>query len=175
MAEQETKMKTENPMRKVEIEKVVLSCGGVGDTLDKEVLLLEKISKRKVSRRQTSKRIPGFGIRPKLEVGCMVTVRGEEAEDLLGKLLAAIDNEIPESKISDNHFSFGIPEYIEIPNMEYDRDIGMMGFKITVVFSRKGKAVNKKKIKRGHLPKKQMVTKEEIIKFMEDKFETEIE
>ena len=78
-------------------------------------------------------------------------------------------------KISENHFSFGIPEYIEIPGEEYDREIGMLGFKVTVVFKRRGKRVQKKKIKQGKLPKKQKVTKEEIIKFMEDKFDTVIE
>jgi large subunit ribosomal protein L5 len=165
----------ENLMREIFIEKIVLSCGGVKDVLDKEVKLLGKISKRKVSRRQTKKRIPGFGIRPKLEVGCMVTVRGEEAEDLLGRLLGAIDNVLDEDKIADNHFSFGIKEYIEIPGEEYDREIGMIGFKVSIVFARKGKRVTKKKIKRGTLPAKQTVTKAEIIEFMEDKFDTEFE
>tara|TARA_Y100000310_G_scaffold345132_1_gene462068 strand:- start:2503 stop:3096 length:594 start_codon:yes stop_codon:yes gene_type:complete len=164
-----------NLMREISIEKVVLSCGGVKDELEKEVKLLEKISKKKAARKQTAKRIPGFGIRPKLEVGCMVTVRGEEAEELLGRLLAAVDNQLLEKQIADNHFSFGIAEYIEIPGEEYDRDIGMIGFKITVVFSRKGKRIAKKKIKRGKLPKKQVVTQEEIITFMENKFETEFE
>jgi len=167
--------KKSNVMREIIMEKVVLSCGGVKDVLEKEVKLLEKISKKKVSKRQTNKRIPGFGIRPKLEVGCMVTTRGEEAEELLGRLLAAIDNMLDESKISDNHFSFGIPEYIEIPGEEYDREIGMLGFKVTVVFKRRGKRVQKKKIKKGKLPEKQRVTKAEIIKFMEDKFDTVIE
>ena len=51
----------------------------------------------------------------------------------------------------------------------------MLGFKVTVVFKRRGKRVQKKKIKQGKLPKKQKVTKEEIIKFMEDKFDTVIE
>jgi large subunit ribosomal protein L5 len=165
----------ENPMREIFIEKVVLSCGGVKEVLDKEVMLLEKISKKKPARKQTAKRIPGFGIRPKLEVGCMVTLRGDEAEDLLGKLLAAVDNQLTIKQIADNHFSFGIAEYIEIPGEEYDREIGMMGFKITVVFKRKGKRIQNKKIKRGKQPKKQVVSADEIMTFMENKYETEFE
>ena len=174
MSEQKIKS-NENVMREISIEKVVLSCGGVKDALDKEVKLLTKIAKKKPARRQTAKRIPGFGIRPKLEVGCMVTLRGEEAAELLGRLLAAIDNQLAEEQIADNHFSFGIAEYIEIPGEEYDREIGMIGFKVTVVFKRKGKRVKEKKIKRGKLPKKQIVTKEEIVKFMENKYDTEFE
>ena len=172
VAKQESKI---NPMRKVEIERVVVSCSGVKEVLSKGVKLLEKITKRKVSIRKTKKRIPEFGIRPGLEVGCIVTIRGEEAEKLLGRLLAAIDNKLDEKQIADNHFSFGIEEYIEIPGEEYDREIGITGLKVSVVFKRKGKRIQKKKIKRGKLSEKQKVTKEEIINFMIDKFETEIE
>src|SRR3989338_11389153 len=103
MSEQKIKS-NEKVMREISIEKVVLSCGGVKDALDKEVKLLTKIAKKKPARRQTAKRIPGFGIRPKLEVGCMVTLRGEEAAELLGRLLAAIDNQLAEEQIADNHF-----------------------------------------------------------------------
>ena len=167
--------KNSNPMREIEIEKMVLNCGGIDDKLEKGVKLLEMITGKKVLQTIAKKRIPGFGIRPKLEVGCMVTLRGEEAAELLGRLLAAIDNQLAEEQIADNHFSFGIAEYIEIPGEEYDREIGMIGFKVAVVFKRKGKRVKEKKIKRGKLPKKQIVTKEEIVKFMENKYDTEFE
>src|SRR3989338_6029054 len=46
------------------------------------------------------------------------------------------------------------------------------GLEVTVVFRRFGKRVSLKKIKRGKASKKQMVSKEEIIKFMEDNFQT---
>lgn len=164
-----------NLLREVQIERMVLSCGGVKDTLEKEIKLLEKIAKKKPSRRQTKKRIPGFGIRPKLEVGCMVTLRGKEAVELLKRLLSAIDNTLRTKQIADNHFSFGIAEYIEIPDEEYDRDIGMMGFNVSIIFARKGKRIERKKIKKSRLPKKQRVTKEEIINFMEENFGTEFE
>lgn len=165
---------TENPMRTVKLEKVVLSCGGVKDMLEKQEKLLEKISKKKPSKRISTKRIPGFGVRPKLEVGCMVTLRKKEAFELLKRLLAAIDNQLRKKQIEDNHFSFGIEEYIEIPGEEYDREIGMAGLNVTVVFARSGKHVARKKIKKGKLPKKQDVTQGEIIKFMEGNFKTEI-
>lgn len=163
-------MAKENVMRDIKIERVVLSCGGVKDVLEKSVKLLKKISKKTPARKISMKRIPGFGVRPKLEVGCMVTLRGKEAEDLLKRLFVAIDNQLRKKQITENHFSFGIPEYIEIPGEEYDREIGMMGFNVTVVFARRGKRVIRKKIKRGKLPQRQMVSKEEIIKYMEDKY-----
>ncbi len=169
--EKEQKM---NPMREIFIEKIVLSCGGVKEELEKQAKLLGKISGKKVSKRQTKKRIPAFNIKPKMEIGCITTIRGGEAGKLLGRLLSAIENELPGKKITDNHFSFGIKEYIEISEEKYDREIGMMGLKVTVVFARRGKRVGRKKIKRGKISKKQKVTKEEIIEFMEQNYGSEI-
>ncbi len=169
----ERKMK-ENKMREIRIEKVVLSIGGSGEELEKGVKLLERLTGRKTVRRKSRKRIPSLGVRPGLEIGCLVTLRGKEAEEILGKLLATVDNRLKEKQISDNSFSFGIKEYIEIPGIQYQRDIGIRGFDVSVIFSRAGKRVAEKKIKRGNLPRKQKVSKEEIIHYMKDKFDMEV-
>ena len=167
-----TETKLENPMRKIKIEKVVLSAGATDKDLAKAKKLLELTTGKKAQIIASSKRIPEFGVRPGLEVGTRVTLRGKEAIELLKRLLSAIDNEISKRQLSDNHFSFGIKEYIEIPGIEYQRDIGIRGFNITVVFVRAGTRVKLKKIKRGKVPKKQFVLKEDIIKYMGDVFKT---
>lgn len=168
------KKEGENKMREIEIEKVVLSIGGVGDELEKGVKLLGRLTGKKVEKRKSKKRIPTLGVRPGLEVGCLVTIRGKKAEEILKKLLTTIDNQLKNKQISDNSFSFGIKEYIEIPGMQYQRDIGILGFDVSVSFIRKGKRVEKKKIKTGRIPKRQQVGKEEIINFLENKFGVEI-
>ena len=165
---------SENPMRAVRIEKVVLSAGATADSLEKARKLLDRISGMKAQIIASKKRIPAFAVNPGLEVGTRVTLRGEKAVELLRRLLGAVDNKIDESQIEENHFSFGIKEYIEIPGMEYQRDIGTRGFNATVVFARRGLRVKYKKIKSGKIPKKQYVTKEEIINFMEENFNTQI-
>ncbi len=167
MAEQ----KKENIMRKMKMEKVVLSVGGIGDVLEKGVKLLTLLSGRKPARIKSRKRIPSFNVRPGLEVGAVVTIR-KNPEEMLKKMLATIDNILNKKQISENNFSFGIKEYIEIPGVEYQRDIGIMGFDVTVVFKRAGRRIRFKKIKRGKIPKRQRISKEEIIKFMEEKFQT---
>jgi len=164
--------KKNNANRTIFIEKIVLSVRGVDKELEKGVKLLKNISKKQPSKRMSMKRIPGFGVRPKLEVGAMVTLRGKTATDLLKRLLAAGDNQLKKKQIEANHFSFGIPEYIEIPGEEYDREIGIIGFGVTVIFARKGKRVARRKIKQNKLPEKQKVTPEEIIKFMKLNFKT---
>ncbi len=158
---------TENNMRTIEIEKVILNCGGVGDKLDSSVKLLEKITGKKVAVTKSTKRIPNFGISPGKKSGCRVTIRNkQEIVNVLKRLLFAVENKIAIKKIVENHFSFGIREYIEIPGLEYDRDIGMLGLDTTVVFKRKGKRVMLRKIKQGKYPVKQRVTKEEIVNYI---------
>lgn len=168
----ETKQITENIMRKIKLDKVILSAGAKGDDLIKAKKLLEFISGGKAQIVTSSKRIPEFDVRPGLEVGTRITLRGEKAFELLKKLLGAIENQLSIKQISDNHFSFGIKEYIEIPSVEYQREIGIRGFNVTIVFSRAGIRVKLKKIKRGVLPKRQFVTKDEIIKYMKEVFKT---
>ena len=169
-----TKSSAENRMRKIRIEKIVLSVGGLAENLEKGVKLLILITKRKPAKMKSRKRIPSLNVRPGLEVGAVVTIR-KNKEELLNKLLAAVDNILKKKQISENNFSFGIKEYLEIPGIEYQRDIGIMGLDVTVVFKRAGKRVKLKKIKRGKIPKRQIITKEEIIKFMEDNFHTGFE
>ena len=164
--------KTENPTRKVKIEKVVLSIGGTAEQLEKGVKLLAMITGRKPAKMKSNKRIPTFGVRPKLEVGTVVTVRKDTTE-FLKRMLTAIENKLKRKQISENNFSFGIKEYIEIPGMEYQRDLGVIGLDVTIVFKRMGRKVSQRKIKRGKIPARQRISREEIIKFMEDNFQTE--
>lgn len=152
--------------RDIKIDKLVLSAGGTADKLEKSVRLLKIISGMQPVKIKSKKRIPSLNVRPGLEVGCKVTLRREKIAPLLKRLLQTINNEIKEKQIENNCFSFGIPEYIEIPGAEYQRDIGILGFNITVSFSRMGKRVSERKIKRGKIPKKQEVGKEEIIEYM---------
>ena len=159
-------------MREINIEKLVLSIGGTADELEKGYKLLEFLTKKKPSKRRSNKRIPTWSVRPKLEVGAVVTLR-KDFEELLKKLLATIDNRLKKKQVSENNFSFGIKEYIEIPGIEYQREIGIRGFDATIVFKRNGRRVGLRKIKRGKVSKRQTITREEIIKFMEEKFNVE--
>ena len=167
----------ENPMRKIKLEKVVLSCGATGPNLEKSRKLLEVLSGKKpqIVKAGSKRRIPAFGVKPNLELGTMVTLRKKEAEEILKRLLGAIDNTLDERQISENGFSFGIHEYIEIPGAEYNREIGIRGLNVTSVFIRPGARIKRKKTKSGRLPGKQIVKPEEIINYMKENFSTEIE
>ena len=164
----------ENLMRIIKIEKVVLGVGGVGEELEKGVKLLNFLTNKKSMKTKSKKRIPSLSVRPGLEIGAVVTIR-KNPEEILKKMLATIDNVLSKKQISENNFSFGIKEYIEIPGIEYQREIGIRGFDVTVVFKRADRRVKLKKIKRGKFSKRQVISKEEIIKFMEGNFGTSFE
>ena len=170
----ENKVKGENPMQEIVMEKVVLSVGGIADNLEKGYKLLKMLTGRNPAKMMSRKRIPALGVRPGLEIGAVVTIR-KNLNEFLGKMLTTIDNKLRKKQISENSFSFGVKEYIEIPGFEYQRDIGIRGLDVTVTFKRAGRRVKLRKIKQGRIPRRQNVSKEEIIKFMEENFDTEIE
>ena len=165
-------MNKDNTTRKIRIEKVVLSVGGTAEQLEKGFKLLKLLTGRTPAKMKSHKRIPSFGVRPNLEVGAVVTIR-KDTNDVLKRMLTAIENKLRRKQISVNNFSFGIKEYIEIPGMDYQRDIGVIGLDVTVVFKRAGRRVGLRKIKRGKVSPRQKIEREEIIKFMEENFQTE--
>jgi len=165
-------MNKDNTTRKIRIEKVVLSVGGTAEQLEKGFKLLKLLTGRTPAKMKSHKRIPSFGVRPNLEVGAVVTIR-KDTNDILKRMLTAIENKLRRKQISVNNFSFGIKEYIEIPGMDYQRDIGVIGLDVTVVFKRAGRRVGLRKIKRGKVSPRQKIEREEIIKFMEENFQTE--
>ncbi len=162
-----------NTMRTPKIEKVVLNVGGTGDKVEKGFILLEKLTGKKPVKIVTQKRIPTWNVRPGLILGAKVTLRGKDAENFITKVLPAINNTIKEKQFRPNFVSFGIHEYIEIPGMEYIREVGIMGFEVTVVFVRAGKRIERRKVKRGKM-RRQDVTIEEIEKIMQDKFNVKV-
>lgn len=165
-----------NIMRQPKITRVVLSAGAVDKDLEKAKKLLEIVTDKKaqITKSGPRTRIPAFGVKPKMELGTSVTLRKKDAIEILKKLLGAIDNKLKVSSIDKNNFSFGIPEYINIPGIKYMREIGIRGFNVTVVFERPGTRVKKRKIKSGKVPSKQHVKAEEIMDYMRDHFKTEI-
>ena len=105
-AQVKEKTKSENPMRSIFIEKVLLSAGGIDTNLEKAAKLLELLSGRKAQIISSTKRIPDFGVRPGLKVGARVTLRGKQAVEVIKRLLGAVNNELREKQVSENHFSF---------------------------------------------------------------------
>ena len=163
-----------NQMKEISIEKITLNMGtgGPGERLDKALRLLNKITSMKAVPTTTQKRIPTWDIRPGLQIGCKVTVRGKKAEELLGRLLKASQDKILTIKFDKyGNFSFGVHEYIDIPGVQYDSSIGIIGFDVAVTLKRPGFRIKKRNIMKRKIPARHMITKEEAIEFVKTKYE----
>jgi len=170
------KQKTENIMRSIYIEKVVLRIGTGNDPqkIEKAVLLLKRLTNKKPTKTIAKKRIAGWNIRPGVPIGAMVTIRGKDSEEILKRLLEAKDNKIKGDSFDQfGNFSFGIEEYIEIPGIKYDPKIGILGMDVCVTLARPGYRVKHKKNKKK-IGKKHIITKQEAMDFMIKKFNIEI-
>lgn len=157
-----------NPMKEIRIEKVTLNIGvkepAAADVAKK---LLEKLTGRKVVITRTKKRTT-FGVSKGRAIGAKVTIRGKESIELLKRLLEAVENRIKEDSFDDTgNFSFGIDEYINIPGLKYDPDIGIIGMDVCVTLERPGYRVKRKKIRKGKIGKTHRITKEEAMRFAE--------
>jgi large subunit ribosomal protein L5 len=160
-------------LRTLSIEKVTINIGvgEAGEPVEKATKLLSKLTGQKPVKTKTTKRIPAFGVRPGLFIGCKVTLRKKKADEFLVKAFHAIDN-IIQKKWFDKfgNFSFGIPEYIELKDTRYDPSVGIFGLSVCVTIQRIGYRVKKRRYKRAKIPLKHMVKKDEAIEFISKKF-----
>lgn len=160
-------------MKQIGVEKITLNIGvgTTGDKLEKATKLLTTITGEKPVTTKAKKRIPTLGVRPGLPIGCKVTLRGKKAEEVLIRLLKANKNTIKSSKFDNSgNLSFGIVEYIDIPEVEYDISIGIIGLEVAITLERPGFRIKRRTIKAKTIPKKHRITKEEAIEFMKNKF-----
>jgi len=166
-----------NPMREIRIEKVTLNIGAGKDQvkLDKGITLLKNITNLNPVKTFTSKRIPEWGLRPGLPIGCKITLRKEKMKELIVRLLDAKNNTLKESQFDNSgNIAFGIPEYIDIPNVKYDTKIGIMGLEVCITLERPGFRIKRRSIKKRKIPKRHRITKQDAIDFMKKNFDVKI-
>jgi len=167
-----------DPSRDIKISKVTLNIGAGKDQtkLDKGIKLFKSITNVNPVKTVTSKRIPGWGLRPGLPIGCKVTLRRKNAIEILNRLLQAKDNKLKESQFDQNgNIAFGIEEYIDIPGVKYDPEIGIIGLEVCLTLERNGFRIKRRRIAKKMIPKKHMITKQESIDFMKKEFNIELE
>ena len=164
-------------MREIRIEKVTLNVGAgkSADMLEKGLKLLRAITNKTPVKTFTKKRIPAWGLRPGLPIGCKVTLRKKYAEDVLKRLLEAKDNRLTEKQFDENgSIAFGLKEYIDVPGMKYIPEIGIIGFEVCITLERPGFRIKKRKNLKRKIPKNHQITKKEAIKFLQSKFNIKV-
>ena len=164
-------------MREIKIEKVTLNIGAGKDQkkLEKGLKLLKNITGILPIKTTTNMRIATWGLRPGLPIGCKLTLRKKKAHKILKRLLMAKENMLKPKQFDDNgNVSFGIHEYIDIPDVNYDPEIGVMGFEVCITFERPGFRIKRRRLLKKKIPARHRITKQESIDFISQNFNVKV-
>jgi large subunit ribosomal protein L5 len=165
-----------NKMKEIRVDKVTLNFGAGKDQkhLENGIALIKMIAGEDPVKTYSDQRIPAWGLRPGLPIGAKLTLRGEQAEKIIQRFLVAKDKKLNVSCVDDyGNVSFGIPEYIDIPDVKYDPKVGVMGLQISITLARPGFRVAKRKLKQQRVGRTHQIRKEEAQEFMKKTFGVE--
>jgi large subunit ribosomal protein L5 len=169
--------KWKNPMKRPFLEKIVLNIGvgGGGEELEKAVGVLEQITGQVPVRSLSKINVKEFNLRKGRPIGCKITIRGEEAEKLLKRLLIVNNNKILRKSFDNfGNFAFGIDEHIKIPQTEYEAGIGLWGLDVCGRIIRPGMRVKYRRKGRAKIPPHHYVSRTEAQYFLQQKFGVDI-
>lgn len=167
-----------NAMRELRIAKVTVNMGvgEGGERLAKAEALLEQLTGQRPVKTYAKATNQTFGIRKGSPIACRVTLRGAKAEEFLKKALEAVEHRIPEKSIDGcGNLSFGIKEHIDIPGVRYDPSVGIFGMDVCITMERPGYRIKKRRIEKRKISKKHVVTPEESINFLEERYGVKVE
>ena len=162
-----------NPMKSIRIAKVTLNIGAGTDAvkLEKGIKLISSIATRPPVKTFTNKRIPTWGLRPGLPIGCKLTLRKKAASELLSRLLQAKEKKLSARQFDDlGNVSFGISEYIDIPGVKYLPEIGIMGLEVCITLERAGFRVKRRRVRNSRISKSHCINRQEAIDYLKKEF-----
>ena len=168
---------TQNLMKKISLAKVVLNMGvgKSGDPIEIGKIALKQITGKKPNERNAKKAQRDWGVRKGEPIGIAVTVRDNDATELLKRLLIVKDNQIKEKAFdNEGNLSFGIKEHIDIPEIKYDPKIGILGLEVSITLGRPGFNIKLRSLHKAKIGKNHRIRKNEAIKFLTDEFGVKI-
>ena len=168
---------TENSMKKIFLSKVVLNMGvgKSGEPIEIGKKTLSQITGKKPNTRNAKKSQRDWGVRKGEPIGVAITVRDDDAIELLKRLLTAKDNKINERAIdNEGNVSFGIKEHIDIPGIKYDPKIGILGLEVAVSLVRSGFNVRLRSKNKSKVGKNHRIYKDDTIKFLTENFGVQV-
>lgn len=164
---------TQNAMKEIHLEKVVLNMGvgKSGDAIEIGKKALDQISQKKSSARNAKATQRDWGVRKGEPIGVAVTTRGKDATALLRRLLEAKGNQIKASSFDNfGNVSFGILEHIDIPGIKYDPKIGILGLDVAVSLTRPGFNIRLRSKHKAKIGKSHKITSQEAKDFLIKEF-----
>jgi large subunit ribosomal protein L5 len=161
-----------NAMRQIRLDKLTINIGAgdAGPKLEKGQKIIKKITGGTVMITKSLKRST-FGVAKGRPIGAMTTLRGPAARQLLEKLLLAVEGRLKKKSFDSNgNFSFGIKEYINIPGIKYDPDVGILGMDVCVTLRRPGYRVKDRMIRPASVGKSHRIKPEEAQEWAKKEF-----
>merc|ERR1712224_482507 len=165
------KEKYDNKMIEIKIEKLILNLctGESGDKLTKAAKVLQDLTGQVPVESKAQYTIRSFSIKRNEKIAVHVTVRGDQAEELLQKGLKVKEHELRKANFSDDgNFGFGIDEHIDL-GIKYDTNTGIFGMDFYVILGRAGKRVARRKRAKGKFGKHQRITAEDAKQWFTEK------
>ena len=148
-----------------------MGVGKSGDVIDIAKRALDQISGKKSSSRNAKETQRDWGIRKGEPIGAAVTIRGNDAKELLKRLLEAKGNTV-NGRSFDNfgNYSFGIKEHIDIPGVKYDPQIGILGLGISITLTRPGYGIRTRSKHKARVGKNHIIKSDEAKDYLVKEF-----
>ena len=172
------RVRSDNPMRAIRINKLVISIGTGADEQKHESArtLLESMTGKTPADSISRHRLPEFKIAEGTKIGTFVTLRGASASEMLKRLFAAVDNRLTRKQVVDNAINFGIKEYIDINGVKYNPKIGILGMNVNVSLQRRGTRVEARKKARSFEGREhRKISRDEVIDYIKNNFKVSVE
>jgi large subunit ribosomal protein L5 len=160
-------------MKKISLDKVVLNMGvgKSGDAIEVAKKALDQISGKKSCARDAKATQRDWGVRKGEPIGVAVTIRGNDAKELVKRLLESKGNQVKGSSFDNfGNYSFGISEHIDIPGVKYDPKIGILGLGITITLTRPGYSIRVRSKHKARVGKAHIISKKEAQDFLVKEF-----
>jgi large subunit ribosomal protein L5 len=141
------KYKYKSTMQTPKLEKIIINVGmGDGHTnpkaLDSALETLGLISGQKAVKTKAKKSIAGFKLRENMNIGCVVTLRGNKMFEFLDRFINVALPRVrdfkgvnPKGFDGRGNYNMGIKEQIIFPEIQFDKVHSIHGMNITFVTS----------------------------------------
>jgi large subunit ribosomal protein L5 len=143
------KYKYKSVMQIPRLEKIVLNVG-MGDghsnpkALDSALDTLGLITGQRAVKTKATKSIAGFKLRENMNIGCMVTLRGDKMFEFLDRFISVALPRVrdfkgvnPKGFDGRGNYNMGVKEQLIFPEIQFDKVHSIHGMNITIVTNSK--------------------------------------